>query len=183
MKPRNPRSRRAILTAAGLCSLALVCTTAPAGAQSTQSLLDRARREAGQIRTDRDRIAAAFAEADAQQDVTEAKIGETEIQIDRVRSDIGQLQEQLKELPPEERGRMEGMLGRPPGAEITSPAAAYRKTAPGQRVGRWTCDRYELRVLGKKEGEACFARAATLGLGPEEARTLEAFFAFLGQLA
>lgn len=94
-----------------------------------------------------------------------------------------ELQEQLKELPPEERGRMEGMLGRPPGAEITPPAAAYRKTAPGQRVGRWTCDRYELRVNGKKEGEACFARAATLGLGPEEARTLEAFFAFLGQLA
>jgi peptidoglycan LD-endopeptidase LytH len=77
--------------------MGLFVSATPAGAQSTQSLLDRARREASQIRTDRDRIADAFVQADAEQHRTEAEIARTTADIRRVRGDIGALQESLKD--------------------------------------------------------------------------------------
>lgn len=97
-----------------------------------------------------------------------------------------QLKDQMKDMSPEERQFMERMMGDSAKAalERTAPAkVAYRKLASGQKVGKWTCDRYEMTLDGKKEGEMCFARAASIGLGAEEARTLEAFFAFMAQAA
>jgi peptidoglycan LD-endopeptidase LytH len=78
---------------------AFVCVLAmapPASGQSTQTLLDRARREASEIKTERDRIASAFADADEQHDRTEEQIRETTAEVGRVKSDIGELQESLK---------------------------------------------------------------------------------------
>ncbi len=91
------RSRRAVITASIFAVFAIAASSAPAGAQSTQTLLDRARREASQIRSERDRIAAAFAEADLQQHRAEHLREETEAEIDRVRAEIGELQESLKD--------------------------------------------------------------------------------------
>jgi murein DD-endopeptidase MepM/ murein hydrolase activator NlpD len=86
-----------VVLAAAISAIGLVTSATPAGAQSTQTLLDRARREASQIKSDRERIAAAFAEADADQHRTEAEIARTTADIRRVRNDIGTLQESLKD--------------------------------------------------------------------------------------
>jgi murein DD-endopeptidase MepM/ murein hydrolase activator NlpD len=96
MRQREAHLGRPIVVAA-LLALALVLASAPAGAQTTRSLLDRARREAGEITSERDRLADAFAEADAQQDRTEERISETEADIRNVREDIDGLQDQLKD--------------------------------------------------------------------------------------
>jgi murein DD-endopeptidase MepM/ murein hydrolase activator NlpD len=97
--PSRPaaRLRRLIALAAAVSATGLLVGSTPAGAQSTQSLLDRARREASQIRTERDRIADAFAEAEIQHHHTEEQIAETTADIRRVQSEVGDLQESLKD--------------------------------------------------------------------------------------
>jgi murein DD-endopeptidase MepM/ murein hydrolase activator NlpD len=90
-------ARRFVVVAAVVSTIGLVVGATPAGAQSTQSLLDRARREASQIRSDKERIAVAYAEADAEQHRTEAQIEQTTADIRRVRDEVGTLQESLKD--------------------------------------------------------------------------------------
>lgn len=97
MTSARRHSRRAVSAAAIFAAVALASSSAPAGAQSTQSLLDRARREASQIKTERDRIAAAFAEADVQQHRAEHLREETQTEIGRVRAEVAELQESLKD--------------------------------------------------------------------------------------
>ncbi len=82
---------------AAVSATGLIVGATPAGAQSTQSLLDRARREVSQIRNEKERIAVSFAQADADQHRTEAQIAQTTADIRRVRNDIGALQESLKD--------------------------------------------------------------------------------------
>lgn len=82
---------------AAVCATGLLVSTTPVGAQSTQTLLDRARREASQIKTERERIADAFAEAEVQHEHTEEEIAQTTADIQRVRGDVAELQESLKD--------------------------------------------------------------------------------------
>jgi peptidoglycan hydrolase CwlO-like protein len=97
MTPPNRHSRPAVVAASVFAAFAIAASSAPAGAQSTQTLLDRARREASQIRTERDRIAAAFAEADLQQHRAEHLRDETRSEIGRIRGEVAELQESLKD--------------------------------------------------------------------------------------
>ena len=75
----------------------MIASNAPAGAQSTRERLDAARREAGQIKSELDRIAEGFAEADQQQHHTQHRISETEAEIDETKADIEGLRGKLKE--------------------------------------------------------------------------------------
>ena len=94
---RATRLRRLAALSAAVSVIGLIVSTTPAGAQSTQTLLDRARREASQIRGDRDRIADAYARAETQHHRTEAEIERTTADVQRVRGDIAELQESLKD--------------------------------------------------------------------------------------
>jgi murein DD-endopeptidase MepM/ murein hydrolase activator NlpD len=97
MTSPNPGSRRFTFAAALLCSLALVFAGAPAESQSTQQRLDAARRDVGRLKSQSERLAEAFARADAAHHNAEAKIRETQSDIGRTRAEIGDLQEQLKD--------------------------------------------------------------------------------------
>lgn len=83
-----------------------------------------------------------------------------------------QLAEQLKDLPPEQRQMMEQMLKdrMPQAAPGPGPEEkiVYTKVAAGQRVGRWTCDRYEGRIGGEKVEEVCAAGWKEIGLKPAD---------------
>lgn len=87
---------RLVFLGALLGALVLVAANTPAGAQTTQQRLDEARRKAGQLKTEKERLAEAFAVADDQRHNTEHEVDETRAEIDRVRADIGSLQEKLK---------------------------------------------------------------------------------------
>ena len=91
------RTGRRALVLAALGALILTTSLVPAGAQTTRDRLDRARREVGQVKSEIERIAAAFAAADNQQDQTEAQISRTTAEIERVKGDIGELQDKLKD--------------------------------------------------------------------------------------
>ncbi|MBI3126222.1 MAG: DUF4412 domain-containing protein [Candidatus Tectomicrobia bacterium] len=111
----------------------------------------------------------------------------THQQAEKVGKDMGKamegLREQMKDLSPEERKLMEGMMGEALKKHSAPSKVEYRKIASNARAGKWTCDRYEMLVDGRKKAETCFARAASIGVDPPEAQTLESFFAFMSKTA
>jgi hypothetical protein len=93
---------------------------------------------------------------------------------------MAQLQEQLKNMPPEQRAQMEAMMkGR--GAVMPGMAPVktqYRKTGAGT-VGTWTCDKYEGYAGEKKVSEICTVDPKVLGFTAADfdvSREMAAFF-------
>jgi hypothetical protein len=76
---------------------------------------------------------------------------------------MAQMQEQMKNMPPEARKRIEAaMQGRGvPGGGATAPTE-YKKIGT-DKVGKWTCDKYEGTRAGEKVSELCTVPPATLG--------------------
>ncbi len=108
--------------------------------------------------------------------------------LDGMRGQMGaamtQLQEQMKNMPPEQRARMEALMkGRGaamPGAAAATPTE-YKKTGTDQ-VGRWTCDKYEGTKNGEKVSEVCTVAPSALGFTAadfEVTRQLAEFFTSL----
>lgn len=85
------------------------------------------------------------------------------------------MREQLKNLPPEQRQRVEEMMqGR---GEATTPGVAplqYRKVGTDQ-VARWTCDKYEGYQNNQKRREACTIAPEQLGLTPQDFAVVQQF--------
>jgi hypothetical protein len=108
---------------------------------------------------------------------TELTRAEVEQLGGRMTAAMAQMQEQLKKMPAEHRAMVEAMMkGKMGGAEPVK--TVYRKTGT-DRVGRWTCDRYEGYQNDKKTSELCTAEPAALGLAPadfEITRKLAEFF-------
>jgi len=71
---------------------------------------------------------------------------------------MAQMQEMFKNLPPEQRAKMEAMMkGRGGGIPGATPAPAkvqYKRLGTGT-VGKWTCDKYEGTRDGQKVQELC----------------------------
>jgi murein DD-endopeptidase MepM/ murein hydrolase activator NlpD len=79
-----------------LCALGLLVSN-PAVAQTTRDRLDRARQEVGRVKSERERIAEAFATADDQHHQTQHEVEETKEEIERVKADMAGLREKLKD--------------------------------------------------------------------------------------
>jgi hypothetical protein len=80
---------------------------------------------------------------------------------------MAQMQEQLKNLPPEQRARMEAMLqGRGAAMNaIAGPPTEYKKVGT-DTVGRWKCDKYEGTKNGEKTSEVCTVDPSAIGFTP-----------------
>ena len=80
----------------------------------------------------------------------------------RLSGAMAQMQEQMKNMPPEARKQMEAAMqgrGMPGAAEAVT---EYKKTGT-DKVGKWTCDKYEGTRGGEKVSEVCTVAPATLG--------------------
>jgi hypothetical protein len=93
---------------------------------------------------------------------------------------MAQLQEQMKNMPPEQRAQIEAMMkGR--GAAMPGMGAAktqYRKAGTGT-VGKWTCDKYEGYSGETKVSEICTVDPKVLGFTAadfEVSKEMAAFF-------
>jgi hypothetical protein len=93
---------------------------------------------------------------------------------------MAQLQEQMKNMPPEQRAQIEAMMkGR--GASLPGAAPArtqYRKAGTGT-VGKWTCDKYEGYSGEKKVSEICTVDPKVLGFAEADfavSKEMAAFF-------
>jgi hypothetical protein len=76
------------------------------------------------------------------------------------------MKEQLAKMPPEQRAKMEAMMARLGGA-IPGAAAAAKpdfRRAGTDKVGKWTCDKYEGFRNGEKTSEVCTVDPKALGL-------------------
>lgn len=102
MRPTRPRK---FALAGAALALGLIASSfglgaigpAPAAAQSTSDRLDAARKRATEIKSELQRIAEGFADADSAKHLTQGRINQTEAEISRTRGDIGRLQDQLKD--------------------------------------------------------------------------------------
>ena len=108
----------------------------------------------------------------------------TKEEIDRLGGQMAsmkaQMEESMKNMPPEQRKQMEEMMrGRMPGGAMASaPKTEYRK-AGTERVGKWTCDKYEGFQGNQKKSEVCTVDPKDLGFTVsdfEVTRQLAEFF-------
>lgn len=94
---------------------------------------------------------------------------------------MAQMQEQMKNLPPEQRAQMEAMMrGRGMAGRGAAQAAKteYRKTGT-DKVGKWTCDKYDGYRDNQKIAEVCAVDPAAMGFAPADfavTRQLAEFF-------
>jgi hypothetical protein len=81
---------------------------------------------------------------------------------------MAQASKMLESMPAAQRAQMEAMLkGR--GVAVGGPAAKPEYVKGGtQKVGKWTCDVYEMRTEGQRAGEVCTVSPQALGFSPAD---------------
>lgn len=99
---------------------------------------------------------------DAAKSYTEMTKADMEKMSAQMSGAMAQMQEQMKNMPPESRKRMEAMMaGRGAAAGPTAPTE-YKKIGT-DKVGKWSCDKYEGTRNGEKVSELCTVPPASLG--------------------
>ncbi len=95
----------------------------------------------------------------------------TKADVDRIGGQVNEMmakmQEQLKNMPPQQRQMVEKMMKSRMGgmAGTAQPAKTeYTKVASGQEINQWTCDKYEGIREGQKQREVWTAAPGQLGL-------------------
>jgi len=111
----------------------------------------------------------------------------TKADVDRIGAQMSgmmaQMQEQMKNMPPEQRERMEAMM-RGRGAAPAAAAAAkptYKKVGTAT-VGKWTCDQYEGYEGDKKTSEVCTVDPKALGFTAADFQVTRQLADFFGAL-
>jgi hypothetical protein len=109
----------------------------------------------------------------------------TKADVDRLSGQMAgamaQMQEQMKNMPPEQRAQIEAMMrGRGMGAS-TPPKTTYKKVGT-DTVGKWTCDKYEGYRDGNKVSELCTVDPKALGFTPADFQITKEMADFFGKL-
>lgn len=102
----------------------------------------------------------------------------------QVSAAMAQMQEAMKNMPPERRAQMEAMMkGRMGGAAAAALPSKpqYKKTGTGT-VGKWTCDKYEGYTDGQKTSELCTVDPKVLGLDLADTSVTKDFAEFFSKL-
>jgi hypothetical protein len=95
----------------------------------------------------------------------------TKADVDRLSGQMSgamaQMQQQMQNMPPEARARMEEMMkGR--GMSMAGAAQTEYKKVGTDKVGKWTCDKYEGTRDGQKVSELCTVAPTALGFTPAD---------------
>jgi hypothetical protein len=113
----------------------------------------------------------------------------TKADVDRMSAQMAgamaQLQEQMKNMPPEARARMEAMM-QGAGRGISGMAAAqrpeYHKAGGTDKVGRWTCEKYEGMKNGAKTSEICTVDPSATGFTAADFEITKQFAEFFSKM-
>ena len=94
------------------------------------------------------------------------------------------VQEQIAKMPPEQRALMEKMMGGRAAGPSVAPAAKmeYRR-AGSDKVGKWTCDKYEGFQNNVKKMDICTVDPKALGVSMAELDITRQMAAFFGKMA
>ena len=192
---------KTVLSVAGLCLL-----TAPLYAADGILIVETTTRngkvETNQIQIEKTRMRAESADANGEKrvfmfdgtaqvmrmvDVDKKTYSEmTKAEVDQMGGQMSammaQMQEQMKNMPPERRAQMEAMMaGRGMPGMAAPEKTVYRKTGT-DRVGKWTCDKYEGYRGDKKVSDLCTVDPKALGFALTDFDVTKQLAAFFQQL-
>ena len=95
---------------------------------------------------------------------------------------MAQMQEQMKNMPPEARARMEEMMkGRGMSMGGAAAPTEYKKVGT-DKVGKWTCDKYEGTRSGEKVAEVCTVAPTALGFAASDFEVTKQMAEFFAKL-
>ena len=95
---------------------------------------------------------------------------------------IAAMKEKLASLTPEQRAKAEAMMGRLGGAATGSTSKPDYRRAGTDKVGKWTCDKYEGFRNNEKVSEVCTVEPKVLGLTPDDFGVSKQFAAFFSKM-
>lgn len=82
---------------------------------------------------------------------------------DQINPSLKLLQEQMKNMPPEQRAQMEKMLGgRLPSGDDAGPQQEFKRTSRSDKINGYSCTYVEVREAGKLTDEMCVAPSSAL---------------------
>jgi hypothetical protein len=110
----------------------------------------------------------------------------TKADLDRLQAQMqgmmAQMQAALEKMPPAQRAQMEALMkGRMGGIAATAPKIESKRVGT-DKVGRWTCDKYEVLMNGEKTSDVCTVDPSALGFTAKDfevSRQLASFFSAL----
>ena len=111
----------------------------------------------------------------------------TKADVDQLSSQVSaamqQMQAQMANMPPEQRARIEAMMkGRMGGAGAAAPAKPVYTKVGTDKVGKWTCDKYQSTEAGVIKSEVCTVSPQALGLGTEDFAVTRQMMEFFSKL-
>lgn len=93
------------------------------------------------------------------------------------------MQEQLKNLPEEQRAMMEQMMGGMLGAPASQPKVTFKKALGTGKVGAYACQNWESYLDGVKSAEHCVADFKSTDITPADFEIFKDMARFVGKLA
>jgi hypothetical protein len=118
-------------------------------------------------------------------ELTKADVEAIGAQMAQLAPMMAQMQEQLKNMPPEQRAQFEAMMkGRMGGAGMpgaAAPKTQYRKAGTAT-VGKWTCDKYEGFEGEQKTSEVCTVDPKALGFAATDFEVTKQLMAFMKKM-
>lgn len=113
----------------------------------------------------------------------------TKADVDRIGGQVAgamaQMQEQLKNMPPEQRAMVEKMMqgrGGMPAMGAPPPEKTVYRPAGNDKAGKWACSKYEGYQNDKKTAEVCTVGPETLGFAVSDFDVTRQLGEFLGKL-
>ena len=94
---------------------------------------------------------------------------------------MGQMQAAMANMTPAQREQMAAMMRGRMGAAMAPAKTEYKKTG-ADKVGRWTCDKYEGSQNGQKTSELCTVEPGVLGFAAGDLEVMQQFGAFFQKL-
>ena len=108
----------------------------------------------------------------------------TKADVDRMggqrQSAMAKMQEEMKNVPPEQRAQIEAMMSSR-GMAAAVPKTEYRKTGT-DHVGKWACDAYDGYLNGQKTSEVCTVDPHALGFTAADFDITQQLVAFFQQM-
>ena len=109
----------------------------------------------------------------------------TKADVDRIGGQMSaamaQMQEQMKNMPPEQRERIQAMMGGRGMPGAAAPKTTYKKVGT-DTVGKWTCEKYEGYQDEKKVSEMCTVDPKALGFTAADFQVTKQLAEFFSKL-
>jgi hypothetical protein len=106
----------------------------------------------------------------------------TKADSDRMGGAMSEMQKKMADMPPAQRAKMEAMMARMGGPGGAAAKTEYRR-AGSDKVGKWTCEKYEGFKNNQKVSEVCTVEPRILGLTPADFEISKQVGAFFQKLA